>query len=80
MGGGAPLRCQLACSTSERVVPLTLQAMHQSVHQWWNMPEGNPWSYAPVLHSFQVSLCVGVPSVSLGCACRLLVGIMLTPR
>ena len=28
--------------------------MHQSVQQWWNMPEGNPWSYAPVLHTFQV--------------------------
>ncbi|PRW20618.1 transformation transcription domain-associated [Chlorella sorokiniana] len=29
------------------------QAMHQSVQHWWNMPEGNPWSYAPVLHAFQ---------------------------
>jgi hypothetical protein len=27
--------------------------MHQSVQHWWNMPEGNPWSYAPVLHAFQ---------------------------
>lgn len=30
------------------------QAMHQAVQQWWSMPEGNPWSYAPVLHTFQV--------------------------
>lgn len=30
--------------------------MHQSVQQWWNMPEGNPWSYVPVLHTFQVGL------------------------
>ncbi|KAL4854024.1 Transcription-associated protein 1 [Chlorella vulgaris] len=29
------------------------QAMHQCVQQWWNMPEGNPWSYAPALHTFQ---------------------------
>lgn len=36
-----------------------LQAMHQAVQQWWNMPEGNPWSYAPVLHTFQVCCCAG---------------------
>ncbi|KAL4439666.1 hypothetical protein ABPG75_002667 [Micractinium tetrahymenae] len=29
------------------------QAMHQAVQQWWNMPEGNPWCYTPVLHTFQ---------------------------
>lgn len=34
--------------------PCCLQAMHQAVQQWWNMPEGNPWSYTPVLQTFQV--------------------------
>ncbi|KAI3434524.1 hypothetical protein D9Q98_002597 [Chlorella vulgaris] len=29
------------------------QAMHQCGQQWWIMPEGNPWSYAPALHTFQ---------------------------
>lgn len=28
-------------------------ALAQCVLKWWQMPEASPWSYAPVLHSFQ---------------------------
>ena len=42
--------------------------MHQSVQQWWTMPEGNPWSYTPVLHTFQVSTrnCSKAPRLRMG--------------
>jgi hypothetical protein len=33
-----------------------MHAMHQCVQQWWIMPEGNTWSYAPALHTFQVCM------------------------
>lgn len=46
-----------------------LQAMHQSVQQWWNMPEGNPWSYAPVLHTFQVKMATAAPQAHSSWCC-----------
>jgi hypothetical protein len=31
-----------------------LQALALCVNRWWAAPESSPWSYAPILHSFQV--------------------------
>ena len=30
-------------------------SLSQCILRWWQMPESSPWSYAPVLHSFQKS-------------------------
>ena len=59
------LRCLLTAYLPLISPYMHLQAMHQSVQQWWNMPEGNPWSYAPVLHTFQACKAfeAGLPCV-----------------
>jgi len=35
------------------------QALALCVHRWWLMPESSPWSYAPVLHTFQRAVELG---------------------
>jgi transformation/transcription domain-associated protein len=44
---------QLAEMSLMEVDKLCKAALNQCVMQWWQMPEASPWSYAPVLHSFQ---------------------------
>lgn len=44
---------QLSEMSLIEVDKLCKTALNQCVIRWWQMPESSPWSYAPVLHSFQ---------------------------
>ena len=44
---------QLSEMSLLEVDKLCKTALNQCVVRWWQMPESSPWSYAPVLHSFQ---------------------------
>jgi hypothetical protein len=44
---------QLSEMSLMEVDKLCKTSLNQCVIRWWQMPESSPWSYAPVLHSFQ---------------------------